>query len=267
MKNKKPMPILLIEDDVAACGAFKECARQRMDVIFVGMTNSCAEGLNLVKAHVPEGIILDLELNRGKGSGLDFLEELKNENLDVRPLIIVTTNSPSEVVYNHVHNNGADLIFHKGKRDYSPDMVLNHMMILRKSMYSMRGDELPDDLQSLETPAERQARMSKRITAELSLVGISTRYKGYNYLHEAIQMLLNAKTGDSESVINKIAATHTTSYSAIARAMQTGINAGWSTTHLEDLEQHYTFRINVKTGVPSPTELIHFYADKIRKAM
>lgn len=266
MSLEKPMPLLLIEDDVSECVKFKDCANRRTDITFVGMTGSSLEGINCVKSRLPEGIILDLELNKGKGSGLQFLTDLKTVELSLHPIVVVTTNSPSEIVYNHVHDNGAALVFYKRKSDYSPDMVLNHLLVLRKSLYSMNGD-LPDDLQTLESPEERRARIAQRIDAELHLVGISPNYKGRRHLCEAIELLVNIEKDAPESVINQVAAAHKTSYSAIVRTMQTAINNAWDSTAIDDLLVHYTARIDIRTGVPSPTEFIHYYADKIRKTM
>ncbi|MCL2337292.1 MAG: hypothetical protein FWC60_07735 [Firmicutes bacterium] len=266
MSLEKPMPLLLIEDDVAECVKFKDCANRRTDVTFVGMTASSSEGINCVKTRLPEGIILDLELNKGQGSGLQFLSDLKTVDLALRPIVVVTTNTPSEIVYNHVHHNGAALVFYKQKSDYSPDMVLNHLLVLRQSMHALHG-EMPEDLQTPETPEERRLRITQRIDAELSLVGIGSKYKGRKHLHEAIELLLNIEKDAPESVINQVAIAHKTSYSAIIRTMQTAINNAWESTSIEDLQTHYTARINYRTGVPSPTDFIHFYADKIRKTI
>lgn len=266
MNHEKPMPILLIEDDVSECLKFKNCTNKRTDITFVGMTGSSIEGLNCVKTRLPEGIILDLELNRGKGSGIQFLSDLKTTELALRPIVVVTTNSPSEIVYNHVHDNGAALVFYKRKSDYCPDMVLNHLLVLRKSLLVMNG-ELPDDLQTLESPEERRTRITQRVDTELHLIGISPKYKGRKHLYEAIGLLLSNEKGAPESVINQIATAHKTSYSAIIRTMQTAINNAWESSAIDDLSLHYTARIDVRTGVPSPTEFIHYYADKIRRTM
>ena len=58
MSQDKPMALLLIEDDIAECIKFKDCANRRSDITFVGMTASSIEGISLVKSHMPEGVIL-----------------------------------------------------------------------------------------------------------------------------------------------------------------------------------------------------------------
>lgn len=265
MDYNKPMLLLLIEDDVAECIKFKDCATTRDDIKFVGMTCSSFEGLNLVKNHMPEGVILDLELHKGKGSGLEFLSTLNGTKLNFRPLIVVVTNSASNIVYNHVHKNGADLVFYKQQSDYSADMVINSLLALRKSLHTVKNDDLSDDLQSVETPEERRIRITERINAELDLIGINARFKGRNYLFEAVFLLLHANEDSSDSVINQVCMNHKLAYSSVTRAMQTAINNAWSISSIDDLQVHYTARINYKTGVPTPTEFIYYYADKIKK--
>ena len=53
--------------------------------------------------------------------------------------------------------------------------------------------------------------------------------------------------------------------SSISRAMQTAINYAWRISSIDDLMTYYTARINHQTGVPTPTEFVYYYADKIRK--
>ena len=102
MDNNKPVPILLIEDEVADCIAFKNCAQSRTDIVFVGMTGCASEGLENMQTMMPERVILDLELHWGEGSGFQFLSELKKSNLKIRPIIIVTTNISSKTVYSNI---------------------------------------------------------------------------------------------------------------------------------------------------------------------
>ena len=47
--------------------------------------------------------------------------------------------------------------------------------------------------------------------------------------------------------------------------MQTAINNACRKSPIEDLMLHYKARINYETGVPTPTEFIYYYAEKIRK--
>ena len=267
MNKIKPMPLLLIEDDLSECIKFKNHANSRTDIIFIGMTGSSLEGMEYVKSRLPEGIILDLELHKGKGSGLQFLAEFRKFNMKLRPIIIVTTNSPSSIVYNHVHDMGADLIFYKKQLDYSPEMIINTLLALRKSLYTVSNDGVPRDMQTTESPEERRIRIMERIDAELDLIGIGVRYKGHAYLQEAIFLTIGMDINSSEAVLYQVADRQRISYSSVIRAIQTAINRAWDSSSIEDLQKYYTARVNIHTGVPSPSDFIHYYADKIRKTM
>lgn len=265
MRNKKSMSILLIEDDVAECNKFRECAdRRAAEIHFIHMTGSSIEGLKYVQSHMPEAVILDLELHNGKGSGLQFLAELQATTVARQPLIFVTTNNPSKIVHDHVRDNGVTFVFYKRQSDYSPDMVISTLLTLRNSMSK---DDLPDDLQTIESPEERRRRIETRIRHELDCIGVSVRYKGHAHLQEAIFLLTTKDKHSSEAVLSQIAERSNTSYSSVHRAIQTALNRAWVSTSPDDLAEHYTAYVDHNVGVPSPTELIHYYADKIRKTM
>ena len=267
MDIKKPMPLLLIEDEVADCIKFKEYVNTRTDVVFVAMTDSASEGLKYVQTMMPEGIIVDIELHKGTGSGLQFLSELKKSNIALRPIIIVATKSPSQIVHNHVRNLGVDLVFFKRQKDYSVELVVNTIVALRESWFAIQSNELTGDLQEIESPEERRNRVMERINTEMDLIGVGVRYKGYEYLQEAIYNLINKDKNSSEVVINQIAESRKIPYNTIIHAMQTAINKAWKISSIDDLQKYYTARVNINTGVPTPVDFIHYYADKIRKTM
>ncbi|MCL2248083.1 MAG: response regulator [Oscillospiraceae bacterium] len=267
MSDKKPMSLLLIEDDIAECAKFKNCANNRTDVTFVGMTGSSAEGVQYVTSHLPEGVILDLELHKGQGSGIKFLEDLKSKKLNRRPIVVVTTNTSSPIVHNHTRDNGVDYIFYKGQSDYSPEMVINILLSLREFSHTAQNNNLPNDLQTIESPEELHNRIATRISAELNFIGINMRYKGRAHLEKAIFHLITNESDNSHSVISQVAISLKVPYNTIIRAIQTSINKAWKNSCIDDLKKHYTMRINIHTGVPSPSEFIHYYADKIRKTM
>jgi len=259
----KPMKLLLIEDDVDECAKFGNCVSTRTDITFIGMTGSSFKGIEYVNIHYPEGIILDLELNNGNGSGICFLAELKRTALPFRPLVVVTTNSHSGLVHNHISKDGADFVFNKWKPDYSHDMVLNHLVAFRNSMRDA-GDL---SVISVESPEERRKRIGRRIEAELNAIGILTRYKGYQHLYDGIEMLVNGAKEENVSVINRIAVTAGCTYGGVMKAMASAINKAWAMCAPQDLKKHYTAYISTETGVPTPSQFIHFYANKISKSM
>lgn len=259
MENK-PMKLLLIEDDTNECSIYKEIDRLRKDIEFVAITNSNIEAIKYVKKYMPEGIILDLELTKGYGTGFDFLKELQLLKLTNYPKIIVTTNVCSDSVYEYLHENGIDFIFYKKQENYSQEKVINTLLLLRQYKNSkLQEIDIKDD-------KEVEDIISKKIDEELDLIGISTHLQGRKYLHDAIQYVIdNEKENNKITVVQFLVSKYKKSNSTISRAMQNAILHAWRISAIEDLNTYYTARINYETGVPTPTEFIYYYSNKIKK--
>ena len=263
--NNKPMTVLLIEDNIDECNAFRKIVNSREDIKLVCVTDSDIDGLKHIRNNtMPEGIILDLELHKGKGSGtgFGFLTELKDMKLKIKPKIVVTTNVFSESVYDYAHENGADLIFYKKQTNYSPENVINTLLILKDYKSSAVNEELKTEIVE-----ERKNIISSKINDELDLIGISSHLQGRKYLYDAIYFLLENKDNKENqiTVIQHLVNLYKKSNSTITRAMQNAILHAWRISSLEDLTAHYTARINYETGIPTPTEFIYYYRDKIAK--
>ena len=105
------------------------------------------------------------------------------------------------------------------------------------------------------------------IDTEFDLIGIRRRYKGRTYLREAILLHLTERKATSKAVLVQVAERNHLNYSSVFRAVETAIKNAWNTSCIDDLQEHYSARISTGTGIPSPTDFIHYYADKIRMTL
>jgi DNA-binding NarL/FixJ family response regulator len=266
MDSAKPMKILLIEDDISACREFVDCVNNRTDIVIAGMTESSDKGIEYVKSKLPEAIVLDLELNWGQGSGFEFLDKFQKLNLDIHPIIVITTQNRSVDIQSQIHAEyGIDFFFSKFQKDYSAEMVIRHLLRFRSFLSKRRGMSNPA-LQTLETPEELEIRLKQRIKAEMDGFGISVRYTVREIAAEAIYAILYKGKNDTETVFQDLARKRGTHYNNIVRPLQTAINDAWQNhDDIEALLKLYTAPVRKDTGGPSPTEFSHFYAVKIRR--
>lgn len=262
----KPMSILLIEDDEFECKKFDNYVETNPNIKLVGITNSSDKGLEYFKTYLPEAVIVDIELHKGQGSGLEFIENIKKNMSQFRPIIVVTTNAYSTILYNKLHDEGVDLVFYKKQIDYSPKLIISTLLSLRKTLYKFNASKKESEVFE-ESIADRESKISNKINTELDLIGISSHLKGRKYIHDAIMYLIKEENETDETVFNYLANVHKRSSSSISRVMQTAINYAWRTSAPEDLEIYYTAKVNYNTGVPSPTEFIYYYTDKIKKSI
>lgn len=256
--------ILIIEDDIEACEKFeKEIKKQDSNFELVATTDNDNEALQYLRYKQPiNGVILDIELNSsttGNISSLEFLTTLKNMDLEIKPIIIVTTHVNSIVLYNFLHRNGVDLILYKDQPTYSAKYVLNTFLTLKNpTLLKVENTYIDDQI-------NKDDKVSDFIYNELNNVGITANLRGRKYLFDAIFYLYKNGDTPTPNVTEYLTNKHKKSANAISSGMQTAILHGWRISPIEDLLLHYTAKINPNTGVPTPNQFIFYYLDKLKK--
>lgn len=259
------LKILLVEDEQAICKRFISLSEEYDGLVIVASTGDSAKALECVRDYWPDVIILDLELHYGSGNGLSLLKELKETELSVRPYILVTTNNSSPVTYEYARKMGADFIMSKHQQDYSEQGVLDFIKMMRPAIENTRVSEgsacgSPTPATD-ESPEQHIRRITRRIMTELDYVGISPKAVGYKYLADAIRIVIEKPTQNLCTVIGKL---YGKTDCSVERAMQNAIDKAWKTSDIDVLLKSYTARISSSKGVPTITEFVYYYANKIK---
>lgn len=256
MKNK--LTLLLIEDDPIACQELQDYFDACEDMTLMESTNDANLGLKLVCSHLPNVILLDLELHQGSGNGLMFLHELSKLQLTHTPYIIVTTQNMSEVTLEQARLLGADFILTKYDASYSPDYIASTIRIMHGAI--LRKNTSVAQLVNA-TPAQVENLVERRIQREMELIGINPKNKGFNYLVDSIaNYMQDPSINLSRTLVDK----YNKSEKSIERAMQNAIKRAWDTNDIDDLLKYYTARIRPDKGFPTLMEFICYYSAKIK---
>ena len=242
------LTIIIVEDEPETCKNFATYADELDELLIVSITNDASKALTDIQDFIPDVVILDLELHLGCGNGLELLYGLSRLHLDSNPYILITTNNSSNITFEYARQLGADFIMSKHQNDYSERNVLNFLKMM-KSVIKNRPSTIPSALLTTETPELYKKRITRRIMSELNLVGINPKTVGYQYLIDAIHIIIK-KYGKTES--------------SVERAMQNAISRAWKKTDIDELYQHYTAKIHSEKGTPTITEFIYYYANKIK---
>lgn len=250
--------LLVIEDEASICDEYKNRISNYKNLFLINTTNNIKTALNLIREFKPDSLILDLELHKGFGNGISLLKELSTLNLNYKPYIIVVTNNISSITHQIVRNLGADFLITKNQQDYSVDMVLNFISSISTEKTS---DNNSSEAYKLEAAQNYENCIKSRICTELDLIGIPSKLKGRKYLNDAIEITCKKRI---PNISTKIAQKYSKTEASVERAMQTAINHAWKNTDIETLEKQYTSYINPNKGVPTITEFICYYADKVK---
>ncbi|MBQ4057669.1 MAG: response regulator [Lachnospiraceae bacterium] len=257
---ERTLNILLVEDDTETCARFAEYADMSPNISIVGVTNNSFRASELVSEMHPDAIILDLELNQGQGSGLQFLQDLKAADIPFKPYILVTTNNTSNTTYDYARQYGADFIMSKHKNDYSERNAIDFLEMMKEIIQNNISRQ-HSSYETTESPAQYEKRLKKRISMEIDKVGISPKANGYRYLIDAIYLVIN---GTTSNVCVEIGQKHSKTTASVERAIQNAINRAWKAEDIEVLLSNYTAKIRSEKGVPTLTEFVFFYANKIK---
>ncbi|MCL2354691.1 MAG: response regulator [Oscillospiraceae bacterium] len=268
---EKQMTFILIEDDEVECQKYKDYFYTRDDIKLVAVTNSSDKAIEDVKTYQPDAIIADIELNEGQGSGIDFLEKIKTINLEYEPLISVITHISDRKTHRYAHLNGANFVTYKLRDDYikqGRELVVQDLFLMHKKLCSITSTY---DSKSIKTESigERKERVSNRINAELNKFCMPSTLKGRAYIHDAI--LYDALGGEKEhnmTASQYIAKEHkVNNQSNITNNIQTALEHAWDNTAPEELKKLYPVELSYKTFVPTPTQFISHFSDKIKRTL
>lgn len=254
------LSVLLVEDDPITCNEFINYLEEEEEISLIGVTDDSNKAIDYVKDFLPDAIILDLELHKGSGNGLSVLQGLKYLDLYIPPYVLITTNNSSQITYDSVRYFGADFIMSKHQTDYSAKNVIDFLKIMKPTLFS-RKQQSAATSSPTESPAVKSKRIIHRINTELNYVGINPNAIGYQYLVDAIYLVIKQPL---HNLCNIISEKYGKTEASVERAMQNAINKAWRSTDIDDLLKYYKARINSEKGVPTLTEFIYYYANKIK---
>ena len=255
------LSVLIVEDEESTCEELKACIEKDEGLKLAAATNNSYEALELVRMHLPNVIILDLELHYGGGNGILFLHELRKIDLTLPPYILITTHNMSDVTLEQVRTLGADFTLTKYETNYSAQYVIDNINLMR---HAIRQKNTSKGLEMPLSPADSDRKIMTHIQRKMDLIGISPRAVGYKYLVDAIFLTYKGETGNIAKIL---APKYRKTDKSIERAMQNAIKQAWTTNDIEELLEHYTAHIRSDRGVPTLMEFISHCVMKIKQEM
>jgi len=105
----KPLSVLIVEDSVVVRARLLALLAEETDVNVIAEAASAVEAIERFNTHVPDAVVLDLQL--ASGSGLDVLQRIRQSARQC--VVIMLTNFPQAEFREACHDHGADYFFHK----------------------------------------------------------------------------------------------------------------------------------------------------------
>lgn len=254
--------ILLVEDDKDMCEAFEFCIHRNAKFYLAGKTGKQSEGIELLKRNNIGAVILDLELE--EGDGIHFLYELKELDI-VLPLIVVITNTRSEVTLECMRASGADFIYQKCNESYSPNMVLS----IIEHTYPYRKKAISPQMKVISyQQSQEELYQRRRIEDELVKLGFKIHTKATGYLVDAIHYTafeIKEQEYVLKDVYSAVAKKNGTKDVNVEKAIRDNIERTWLKTNAETIERFYPYPVSKESGTPTNMEFIKNITRKMWK--
>lgn len=248
--------IVLVDDNKEFCELVKEYLDQQEDMRVVGVAYNGIEGLELIKEHQPDVVILDIIMPHLDGIGV--LEELNRQGTVQNQKIIMLTAFGHEEVTQRVVELGASYYIMK---PFDLEKLVDRIGQL------MNPAQSATNFVSGVALAPKKKDVSIRITEIMHQIGVPAHIKGYLYLREAIEMvtkeveLLGAITKELYPMVAK---KFNTTPSRVERAIRHAIEVSWERGNAKAINNIFGHSVTTESGKPTNSQFIAKIADKLR---
>ena len=258
--------IMLVEDEPEVREGFRRVLAFHPVMSLVYETDSEQQALNYLAFHEVDVLILDIELAEGDGLSLLYEIEARGQS---GLFIIVVTNTGSHITLGCMRAHGADYIYRKTNRTYSPQKVLS--VIEKICPYQ----KLENKKQILHTASSASLAHQKSedqimlgyIESELEKMGFRRRQVGFTYTVEAIFLLIMDPEGSSQpsgDVYESIAREHHTTRESVEHGIRNAIESVFTGAHVGCLHRYYPFDYDNELGRPANAEFLKNMAERLK---
>ena len=258
--------VLIVEDDPLYADPLKEGFDNSDDFKVIAQTDSSEEGFKYVKNGLPDVVIVDLELVEGDGIRLlTKIRECENE-LAIKPYLLVTTAYTSPLTLAKIKNGLADYVFKKQNAIYNPQEVINHLRTMSSHFYR----NTTNIILPIDSEMDREHFQRVRIESELTNYYISPASNAKEYLVETLFIVINLSDRERKNLkLKKIFAKLSKQFQKKEQTINMGIDRlikdAFIKTDEEHLRKAYTPYLDIDTSAPSNKEFIVYTAEKIKR--
>jgi len=243
--------VMLADDNRNILRLLTDYLGRQSDIEVVAAVSDGMEIPAAVIECAPDILVLDIIMPRR--DGFMTLEKLGEKDFPVKPKVIVLTGLARD-----------DFIMRAIRLGASYYMVKPFdMNLLYERIVEIAGER---DSAGEALPEAAGESADEQITNLFLTLGIPAHIKGYQYLREAVRMVL-----EDHDIINRItkelypgiARRFDTSASKVERAMRHAIEVAWSRGRLETVNQMYGYKVFKREDKPTNGEFIALVSDKI----
>ena len=229
------------------------------EINIVGKANNGEDVYHMIKEKEPDVVLLDLIMP--KLDGLSVMERIKqDQTIKKHPKFIVISAIGQEGITEDAFNLGA---YYYIMKPFDNEMVLRRVKSIKN--YVTAGN-----FKIVENACKDQRvidNLENQVTDMIHEVGVPAHIKGYQYLRDAIIMVIEDQemlNSITKILYPTIAKSNHTTPSRVERAIRHAIEVAWSRGNMDIINTLFSYTVSTGKGKPTNSEFIALIADKIR---
>lgn len=254
------LSIAIADDNERMVELLDSIVKKDDEIHIVGKANNGEDVYHMIKEKEPDVVLLDLIMP--KLDGLSVMERInQDQTIKKHPKFIVISAIGQEGITEDAFNLGAHYYIMK---PFDNDMVLNRVKSIKDfiGMGNRRGcgSHNYNEQRTIE-------HLENDVTDMIHEVGVPAHIKGYQYLRDAIMMVIEEPemlNSITKILYPTIAKRNQTTPSRVERAIRHAIEVAWSRGNMEIINTLFSYTVSTGKGKPTNSEFIALIADKIR---
>ena len=261
MKDK--ITILLADDNADFSNTLTKCIENEADMEVIGVARDGKEAVDMILNTKPDIVLLDMIMPGLDGLGV--LEKILSSDSSTKPLSIV------------ISAVGQDKVT-KEHKPFDVNLLVQRIreLVNNKTIYFKPGTENVNIIsREIKAPyieispenKKSEESLEALVTNIIHEVGVPAHIKGYQYLREAIMMVVNdidIINQITKQLYPEIARKYHTTPSRVERAIRHAIEVAWGRGQTETVESIFGYTVSAIKGKPTNSEFIAMIADKLR---
>ena len=262
--------VVIVDDNPMILNTLDEVISSEAGLSVIGRADNGKDAIDMIKDTQPDVVLLDLVMPQM--DGITVVENIKKKTSMLKnPAFIILSAVGGEQMTEEAFQAGANYFLMK---PFDKDILVNKIRrIGKRPVRPVPGKVLEAPLKAA-TPEEaamnREEYMKEHletdITKMLHDLGIPAHIKGYQYLRDAISMVVRDREmmeAVTKILYPEIAKKNYTSSSRVERAIRHAIEVAWGRGSLEVIDELFGYTISTGKGKPTNSEFIALIADKI----
>lgn len=265
---KEKTTILIADDNQEFAQTLAKYIQEQEDMEVIGIAKDGEEAIDMIANIMPDVALLDVIMPHLDGIGV--LEKMNMIKCDKKPLCIMLSAVGQDKITQKAVGLGAEYYVVK---PFDIELLIKRIKELKNFIPNRSTDTfITRDVktQYVEIPEDgikNQDNLEALVTNIIHEVGVPAHIKGYQYLREAIIMVVNdidVINQITKSLYPKIADKFTTTPSRVERAIRHAIEVAWGRGQQDVVENIFGYTISAAKGKPTNSEFIAMIADKLR---